>query len=452
MPQKRVNPPSEIESEAYPHTPIRRPIPIPDPLPFDQGDRLFSLCVNGEWMSAIQGVLEVLLNRDTWAGSDAGRQAAVDEAARLLSTLQDCEAVSMVDCCDDILIRLDAIISLLGRDREIALINFRDLIGGEINENGFLGTHPDIPQTTFFNDTGADAAEKIAQLRMAFCWLLTEVFEQAYTDLQTATGKIGAGLFTAAGIALRMGPISWMAGAVIGVIATLGAGIVGAILGALADTDARKDVICCLLDALDGQPVTREAFTTAIDACSIGGNQTMIGLFLKTWIGLDHNWGILLHDYGVAHSLQLQGAVLDCLCDEGEPCDQTGQVIGVDIGLNPPGTGLVIDQDQGACGFGRRLWRGLTWTPTGAICLHSFVVKRHLAAPVSNEATYAVIRVNGQLYSMPVVHSGGDAGNIGVTFDPPQTVGPASPIRVEFLGGSQVVCMGIIRWTGIPIP
>lgn len=62
-----------------------RPLPVPTPDVFDS-PRVY-LCVNGAWASHVDGVLERLLFRDAWAGTDSEVQRAIEQIRALLAAL-----------------------------------------------------------------------------------------------------------------------------------------------------------------------------------------------------------------------------------------------------------------------------------------------------------------------------------------------------------------------------
>ena len=69
---------ADEEIERWPHAVYPRPIPIPDLVNPIGYDPCFTLCVNHAWWPAVYGALSVLLNLDTWIGTDAEKRAAVD--------------------------------------------------------------------------------------------------------------------------------------------------------------------------------------------------------------------------------------------------------------------------------------------------------------------------------------------------------------------------------------
>lgn len=69
-----------------PFAPFPRPVPIPG-VDFDEGD-LFQVQLSGAWVGPVLGALETLLELDAWQGDAAEQLAAVDEATRLIASIE----------------------------------------------------------------------------------------------------------------------------------------------------------------------------------------------------------------------------------------------------------------------------------------------------------------------------------------------------------------------------
>ncbi|MBZ0275106.1 MAG: tail fiber protein [Anaerolineae bacterium] len=71
-------------------------IPVPGTGIFDSPT--VKVCINSEWVSHLEGLLERLLHTDAWQGTDAQIEFATNQVASLLtklSTIEDCNAVSL---------------------------------------------------------------------------------------------------------------------------------------------------------------------------------------------------------------------------------------------------------------------------------------------------------------------------------------------------------------------
>jgi len=89
--------PSRINPQIiYPYDPRFVPLPAPVHDVFDEPSIM--LCINAEWASHLDGLLERLLYFDAWDGTDEERERAIGQVWRLLASLG---GKNMGCCCND---------------------------------------------------------------------------------------------------------------------------------------------------------------------------------------------------------------------------------------------------------------------------------------------------------------------------------------------------------------
>lgn len=98
MPPGQMRPkPSDFQPELVRPFDVRfSPAPVPETGVFDAPT--VRVCVNSAWASHVDGMLERLLYRDAWTGSDAEIERAVGEIRKLLATLGqigDCDTMAI---------------------------------------------------------------------------------------------------------------------------------------------------------------------------------------------------------------------------------------------------------------------------------------------------------------------------------------------------------------------
>jgi hypothetical protein len=74
------------ERQSYSPFPLPSPVPEADVLDTPQ----YVICFSYDWLPAIQGALETLIQLDAWVGDDAAREAAVKQAEELLAMTCNC--------------------------------------------------------------------------------------------------------------------------------------------------------------------------------------------------------------------------------------------------------------------------------------------------------------------------------------------------------------------------
>lgn len=349
-----------------------------------------------------------------------------------------CEVIPVTDCCDPILFRLDQIIGILGGMQTLAQGEIRVTIQGSIDVNGVMGTQPSIPQTYWDDDTGSDDDPTRERYRRALCGVLEQILIQEYNRIIQSAQNTALGILPES-LALLATPYAWVTGAVF-----IAAGLVlGGITAALDDAQARKNLVCCMIDELSGQTISRENFTAAADACAIGGNETLLSLLFKEWIKPDLNWGAMIHDLGAAFDLLDQGLPLPCACDEGDPCTGEGVNHGIDIDLIPQDASITFDQDLGLCsGFWRLVGSGMTWAGVGSDrCVSDITLRGHRLGGTA-EAALVRMTLNGVVYTAEVSSS----DDIGFSLGDGQLMQPGDTARFDFMGNTGALCLGILRY------
>lgn len=139
--------------------------------------------------------------------------------------------------------------------------------------------------------------------------------------------KISNDFHTRAGLALGLSAGLVGAGAFLGVIG-IPAIVVGLVLldaseqevDATADPQAVNDVICCMVNGLDGQAITREVFQACLSGCGFtaGTHSADVRDIVEASFADYGNWIALLDALGNAYDVTSTGA-RDCPC--GETCN-----------------------------------------------------------------------------------------------------------------------------------
>jgi len=86
-------------------------------------------------------------------------------------------------------------------------------------------------------------------------------------------------------------------------------------LHALEDPIAVNHVICCMVDSLAGEPITRGAFEASLDSCGFigGSNEAIVRDFVASSFVKAGNWASFVDALGTAY-LAAQAGVRDCPC------------------------------------------------------------------------------------------------------------------------------------------
>lgn len=100
----RSGKPSDFRPELiYPYDVRLSPLPVPTPAIFDNPSR--TICINIQWASHIQGLLDRLMYEDAWTGDEAEFERAKQEIIRLSAALggtsEEGDCINDMGCCDE---------------------------------------------------------------------------------------------------------------------------------------------------------------------------------------------------------------------------------------------------------------------------------------------------------------------------------------------------------------
>lgn len=120
---------------------------------------------------------------------------------------------------------------------------------------------------------------------------------------------IGAGL-----VAAGLGPIGWVVG---GLVIAAAAEFTQAAIDAAEDVNAQNDVICCMTEALEDDPITQINWIGSLQGCGFtgGSNSEILRGLIEGDLYEEGNWVLFLDKLGDATPLAQVG-VVDCPCDE----------------------------------------------------------------------------------------------------------------------------------------
>lgn len=428
------------ETGLAPHQPYPRPVPIPDRA-FDEGTQ-YGLCMNHEWLALVTGACETLLNLDTWDGENERQHWAVNEVLRILSTIRECESAMTDECCNAILDRLDLILGLLSAGGTGPYAQIRIDLANHVINNTVTEIHPLVPDTSWYIDSGDAGGDDVIR-EIGACIALWNLYTATVRAFYTQAAQKA---FTIpAEITVTFGPL-W------GGLAFIASGLLfGAIETVLADTQAVKNLLCCIPDELAGEAVNVYTLIAAIRACEVGGNETLLGELLVSQLSDPANFGLFLMEYGQEYAKVLNNYPnYSCPCDseEGVTCDQAGTVNGYDFPA-AGGSGWTPDETGGACqSFGTILVDGGDFQGSSDFCLHTVELRRFFGGTSENEAVLARLTVNGAVYEAAIL--AGQHTVIDVT--PHQLITSSVGFRVDLIGGGGIQCYTGMRFTGVPVP
>lgn len=427
------------EAENYPHAPFFRAVPIPSG-PFDVGNKLYSVCVNGEWWARMLGALEALLNNDTWQGTLTEQQAAVQEATRLLSSLSECEGeVDMTDCCEPILQRLDSILSKLDDLQGATTSDRRDEINVIVYNLGSTSDptdlHPSAPDVTLTEGTG-DVVADFELRERALCGVIATLVYKLRNDIFERYSSFGFAVGSAATV---LPVVGW-----IGAFSVWAGTLISLAAQDLVfiTQEVQDDLICCMKEHLIGVDIDHDSIFDALDACNIGWPYNDLLAEVNNFLAMPTNMGAFLHDLGSAYEALKFGSDFYCPCDvDGVICDGgDGTLRPYDFGTADAGGPVPDALGAGECSpFAKLLIGGCTYTPAQEECLHFFQLSRFYGGVAPNEALVARISVNGAHWT-EALDNESPQNHVAFTFDPPQLIGPESPVRVDLLGGGGTMC------------
>lgn len=417
------------ESGLGPHAPYQWPIPIPD-RPSDQAPRV-GFCFNVMWAAAITGALETLLNADTWDGQPASQAWAVEQILRVLAELQTCEEDMDEQCCTDILEKLDIIIGLLGGGPTSgSWPTIRIDLENLVIAGSYTDIHPLIPDTYWYVDSGDENGE--AEVRqIAGCRALWDLYAAMVFSFYNQVLK------KAVEVPLD---ITYTLGPLIGGLAFIAGGLtVGAVETLLADSAAVENLICCIPDNLVGEAISQDSLIAAIRTCEVGGNETLLGELMVWHVANPANFGLFLKQYGdeIATGFTM-GEDYTCPCgeEEGISCEGSGSFSQYEYPYNG-GSGWTPDSVGSACsGFGHILNSGGTFNQTADRCINFAQLNRFYGGTASNEAVIARFTINGMSKDVAILYG----QHVTCTWDPPQYIGPDHDLRIDLIGGGELMC------------
>lgn len=356
-----------------------------------------------------------------------------------------CEDDTMSECCDEILAALNTIIGLMQNQRSadpLLQVQQRQDIFNIINAPGFVPTDldPDVPDVSYTEGStdqpGEDAIRRQALCHALFLLYLAMVH---YANIQLTWTAISV-----SAEALLGG--SW----VLPLLVWVGAGIVGTLgNAALSDEQAVRNVICSMVDDLVDADVTQEAIQAAAANAEVGGNETLIGEAIRVYMSDPANWGAVLLDMGRAFREIKHGADLYCPCDDeaGVTCEAGASFQNFEYDYDG-GNGWTPDSIGAACqNFGHILEGGGTLSIGVERCINFVQLNRFFGGTSSGEATLAKFTLNGHVRYVAIEPD----EHCTLEYDPPQTIGPGQDLRIDLIGGGEIMCYtGLVTHQATP--
>lgn len=250
------------------------------------------LIVNVEWISHVLGVLETLNQPDAWQGDETEKDRAQNEIQRLLEMLMTGDACMVDPCCpetNELLLQLVTLNQTIVNNQIIMIDNDTTIINN--NYDAILNQYQDTynqyvtnnQQTNILNQIMYDGDPRSIATNVeadgtsndgALCAAVTTYIENivaVYTANVNLAARL-AGLISSAVAAVIIGATLGTAApflAAWGLI--VGGGLIGvplAIWNAIAsDPNAKRKVICCMFEHLQGQSLTQENFKSAVQDC-----------------------------------------------------------------------------------------------------------------------------------------------------------------------------------------
>jgi len=202
-------------------------------------------------------------------------------------------------------------------------VSYEQIIGTLINQ--YDGTpssvNPNAPDDYF-----SDSSERERALCMAL-----NAYVRSYVSawLRHAQIILALGLI---GLFFGAVPVlGWVAVVLIGGLAY----VTQTYVDALSDDDAIDTVLCCWLDGLIGEPISRVNWASALASCQYeGGHEYLIQQVLASETAYDKQWVSFLDALGNAFPIA-QAGVSDCPCEECEYWDYTFNFTVGDGGFSP---------------------------------------------------------------------------------------------------------------------
>lgn len=254
---------------------------------------LSGCCINAEWMSHILGTLAVLEWPDMWQGTPEEIEFALDQIKEIQDAMT-CECGGGGDSVTRINI----------------ITSFRFQLRRAFESGGLDAIAPDRPDTFFDEDSG-DTGDDIQRRSNALCNACLDYVNTVADDALAIARDIGLEVI---GIA---GPILYALGPLPAVVSVLvGADIAAATYLLFTDRGIRRDIACCMRDALIGQTITEDNFEASLTACGFSLPEPREVIRDLVEFGLDNQGNYLafvsaLGGYFAASSI----AVLACPCD-----------------------------------------------------------------------------------------------------------------------------------------
>lgn len=289
---------------ARPYATRLRPLPVP--LTDICEPPLRCLRVNSEWASHLIGAIQSLLERDAWQGSEPDVDSAIQVVERV------CDMLS-IDCPRD-------------EENLVTQITWECGIG---NLNGsYDGTpgsiEPDAPADNFDADATDTPAEALCRPN-SLCAVLSVMVNTLLDAELQKRGGLSTLLSLSAYILGTVGALGWVAGP--GLIAVTFSGILFGALGAaltglssliLGDTNARSEVVCCLLQNLSGKAINEANFAAACVDCGCFQNPNSITI-MNAICPAFQDQNVYLHFVQLLGNAQqgcADGLLDPCLCGE----------------------------------------------------------------------------------------------------------------------------------------
>lgn len=262
--------------QLYPYDPRLNPLPAPSVGIFDEPT--VAICINSQWASHIDGVLERLRQADAWLGDEAEQYRAIQEIEKLLVALAiGSECMPFDPCCPE---ELDLLSKLLAAQRKTnqllsdqkkqvdsqAAFNLALLDDGDARSlNPEAGETWDTKTNGEFNNLCAAVDDYVRTL------------VQMETDSLNIKQLV---LNLAALSTLILPPAALFIGGVLGATSLA----LDAWESIINDPEAIEEVVCAMVENLQGQPVNKATFAASLNASNVPTTNNSNAAALATWV------------------------------------------------------------------------------------------------------------------------------------------------------------------------
>lgn len=195
---------------------------------------------------------------ELWAGSEADKDAAIQQIRELLDSMA-CSCSEPCDC--SLIVQVSA---LLAAQISITLEGLDD---GTVESFA-----PDAPNTTWDSDSGDVGEEEIDRREAALCWAIAQYIVEICRQGAAEIGRL-------ADVITVLGVIIAFFNPPLGLFFSILGRLTDVFFDALVDDPtAIQNVICCMYDGLSGEAVNFETFKASLDECgfSFGTNEAQL--------------------------------------------------------------------------------------------------------------------------------------------------------------------------------